>query len=61
MDSLLIQASQKKVVQALVRSHEFPSSARDEVELKGKGLVILLHGSPGSGKTMTAGKFLFLF
>lgn len=61
MESLLIEASQKKVVQALVRSHAFPSSARDEIELKGKGLVILLHGSPGLGKTMTAGKILFLF
>jgi poly(3-hydroxybutyrate) depolymerase len=34
----------------------FPKKSRDEVILKGKGLVILLHGSPGSGKTLTAGE-----
>lgn len=55
MDSLLLPSSEKKVVEALIRSHAFPLSARDEAELKGKGLVILLHGSPGSGKTMTGG------
>jgi SpoVK/Ycf46/Vps4 family AAA+-type ATPase len=40
----------------LVSSHRFPDpeNIRDQGELKGKGLVILLHGAPGSGKTLTA-------
>lgn len=53
-DSLILSQSQKTVLQALVTSHSFPDNARDQPEQKGKGLVILLHGSPGSGKTLTA-------
>lgn len=37
-------------------AHEFPSGAVDLFTQKGKGLVVLLYGSPGTGKTMTAGK-----
>jgi len=55
MDSLILPDRQKRILTALVSSHEFPDEAREEAELKGKGLVILLHGSPGSGKTLTAG------
>jgi hypothetical protein len=29
--------------------------SRDLTEAKGKGLVVVLHGPPGTGKTMTAG------
>lgn len=53
-DSLILSRTQKTVLQALVTSHSFPDNARDQPEQKGKGLVILLHGSPGSGKTLTA-------
>lgn len=53
-DSLILASEQKLVLQALVTSHEFPENARDEPEQKGKGLVVLLHGTPGSGKTLTA-------
>lgn len=53
-DSLILDSEQKLVLQALVTSHEFPDNARDEPEQKGKGLVVLLHGTPGSGKTLTA-------
>lgn len=53
-DSLILAPEQKLVLQALVTSHEFPDNARDEPEQKGKGLVVLLHGTPGSGKTLTA-------
>jgi hypothetical protein len=55
-DSLVIKDSQKLVLRALVSSHAFPSDVRDQTRQKGKGLVILLHGSPGSGKTLTAGQ-----
>ncbi|KAI9657237.1 MAG: hypothetical protein M1831_004426 [Alyxoria varia] len=55
IDSLVLPDRQKDILRALVTSHQFPTtSARDEAAQKGKGLVILLHGSPGSGKTLTA-------
>jgi SpoVK/Ycf46/Vps4 family AAA+-type ATPase len=53
--SLVMGDSQKQLLQALVTSHAFFGNARDKTLQKGSGLVILLHGSPGSGKTMTAG------
>lgn len=56
METLILQDNQKRILTALVTSHIFPEEAREESELKGKGLVILLHGTPGSGKTLTAGK-----
>lgn len=52
--NLELPNSQKRLVQALVSSHNFPNSDRDKIEQKGKGLVFLLHGPPGSGKTLTA-------
>lgn len=54
LDSLILPAPQKRLLQGLVTGHQFPDKARDVHGLKGKGLVILLHGSPGSGKTLTA-------
>lgn len=53
-DKLILEEEQKLVLQALVTSHAYPENARDQPEQKGKGLVILLHGSPGSGKTLSA-------
>lgn len=53
-DSLILPASQLRLIAALVTSHTFPTSVRDEDQQKGKGLVCLLHGPPGSGKTLTA-------
>ncbi|KAJ8113404.1 hypothetical protein ONZ43_g5163 [Nemania bipapillata] len=53
-DKLILEEEQKDVLQALVTSHSYPENVRDQPEQKGKGLVILLHGSPGSGKTLSA-------
>lgn len=36
-----------------VKSSTTPE-ARNEAQAKGKGLIVLLHGDPGSGKTLTA-------
>jgi AAA+ superfamily predicted ATPase len=47
----------KRLFQALVEAHQNNSDnpqKGDIVEGKGKGLVILLHGPPGVGKTLTA-------
>ncbi|KKY14743.1 putative aaa family atpase [Diplodia seriata] len=54
MASLIIPDAQRSLIQALVTSHRFPENARNEASLKGKGLIALLHGTPGSGKTLTA-------
>ncbi|KAF8541999.1 P-loop containing nucleoside triphosphate hydrolase protein [Trichophaea hybrida] len=53
---LILPSARKHVIRSLVNSHRFPEpdKVRDQGELKGKGLVILLHGAPGSGKTLTA-------
>ncbi|KAJ5587306.1 ATPase AAA-type core [Penicillium hispanicum] len=53
-DSLIIHDRQKLVLRSLVTSHTFPEDARDQMKQKGRGLVILLQGTPGSGKTLTA-------
>ncbi|KAG6813734.1 hypothetical protein H0H92_007686 [Tricholoma furcatifolium] len=55
-DSLVLEDSKKAVVHALVRQHSNSRrGAFDDVIVgKGKGLVGLLCGSPGTGKTLTA-------
>ena len=55
MDDIILPDNQKKVLRALIGSHTFPEQSRNEIALKGKGLVVLLHGTPGTGKTLTAG------
>lgn len=51
---LALPSDKKTLVQAVVTAHKFPEGSRDKVQQKGKGLVCLLHGPPGSGKTLTA-------
>lgn len=56
-ESLVIPEKKKNVLQALVRRHnpdDVDEAFDDFVEGKGKGLIILLHGPPGVGKTLTA-------
>ncbi|KAI0542087.1 P-loop containing nucleoside triphosphate hydrolase protein [Xylaria digitata] len=64
-DDLVIEKETKDTVLALVANHERPIRGADtridgvlsSVELvqgKGRGLIILLHGEPGVGKTSTA-------
>ncbi|KAL2856501.1 hypothetical protein BJY01DRAFT_179464 [Aspergillus pseudoustus] len=61
---LIIHASQKQMVRSLVHSHfkkremeqkhGFFGVGQDIINNKGRGLVILLHGVPGVGKSSTA-------
>ena len=60
-DDLVIPDEYKRIVKALVESHALGSQlkSRDKQQIdlirgKGKGLIILLHGVPGVGKTSTA-------
>ncbi|KAI0470206.1 P-loop containing nucleoside triphosphate hydrolase protein [Xylaria cf. heliscus] len=52
--SLVLPEKEKKLLRSLVTSHRYSDNPRDQSRQKGKGLVILLHGTPGSGKTLTA-------
>ncbi|KAF2652152.1 P-loop containing nucleoside triphosphate hydrolase protein [Lophiostoma macrostomum CBS 122681] len=52
---LVIPADHRDIVTSLVNSYtEGDLKFSDFVKGKGRGLVILLHGSPGTGKTLTA-------
>ncbi|RFU80455.1 aaa family atpase [Trichoderma arundinaceum] len=60
-DQLVLPAGHKDIVHCLVAQHFRDKEARvsdnEEVDIvrgKGKGLIILLHGAPGVGKTTTA-------
>lgn len=62
--NLVIDKEIKETVLALVQNHDRPPNSQervdgalssvDLVQGKGKGLIILLHGEPGVGKTSTA-------
>lgn len=55
-ENLQMDHERKESVRRLVSTHRtFSSGFDDFISGKGKGLVFLLHGPPGSGKTMTAG------
>lgn len=58
-DDLQLDPKYKTLIKALVQSHERSNSnsgtqVEDVVNDKGKGLVLLFHGPPGVGKTLTA-------
>ncbi|KAK5079140.1 hypothetical protein LTR64_002439 [Lithohypha guttulata] len=53
--ALLIPARQKSLVHSLVKTHVSKTEEFDDmIANKGKGLVFVLHGCPGVGKTFTA-------
>ncbi|KAB5533439.1 P-loop containing nucleoside triphosphate hydrolase protein [Coniochaeta sp. 2T2.1] len=55
--TLIMEKTSKSLLKALVQTHH-SNKGKDEkadfIEGKGKGLVILLHGPPAVGKTLTA-------
>ena len=56
-DKLILPTSQKEVLYSLVNAHVTGRASFDDIiPGKGKGMVFLLHGSVGAGKTVTAGK-----
>lgn len=54
--SLVLPADKKSIVKGMVSSHKFHAAETidDVVQGKGRGLVFVLHGPPGVGKTLTA-------
>ena len=59
-DMLQMEVEQKEMVRGIIESHHASSSSFDDfIPGKGRGLVFLLHGPPGCGKTLTAGMCIF--
>jgi AAA+ superfamily predicted ATPase len=52
--NLVADEDMKELVLALVTNQLATESATDLIDNKGNGLIMLLHGSPGTGKTFTA-------
>ncbi|KAL2037820.1 hypothetical protein N7G274_009545 [Stereocaulon virgatum] len=54
-DSLVIGSKQKNLIHSLVKQHSSnPTGYDDIIQGKGRGLIGLLSGNPGCGKTLTA-------
>lgn len=51
---LVVPDVTKELIQAAVTAHGHHLMAPDIITDKGQGLLILLHGGPGTGKTLTA-------
>ncbi len=54
-DRLVLGPKTKELITALVEVRISAGRAEDIIGGKGNGLMILLHGGPGTGKTLTAG------
>jgi hypothetical protein len=54
-DRLVLDPKTKELITALVEVRIAAGRAEDIIGGKGNGLMILLHGGPGTGKTLTAG------
>ncbi|PMD60574.1 P-loop containing nucleoside triphosphate hydrolase protein [Hyaloscypha bicolor E] len=53
-DRLVLDSKTKELITALVQVRIATGRVEDIIEGKGNGLMILLHGGPGTGKTLTA-------
>ncbi len=53
-DHLVVDSETKELIQALVIRQIASEQGTDIIDRKGNGLIILLHGGPGTGKTLTA-------
>ena len=56
-DCLALEEEYKDILETMVWAHTDKASGLRS-SAAGKGLSILLHGEPGVGKTLTAGKYL---
>lgn len=51
-ENLVLEQNKKNMIMALIKNHD--NTNEDFINTKGKGLVFLLHGPPGVGKTLSA-------
>jgi flagellar biosynthesis GTPase FlhF len=61
-DNLILPGDIKNTIQSIVWSSKQPGDkikawSADSIQEKGEGQIFLLHGTPGVGKTCTAGTF----
>ncbi|KAH6649100.1 hypothetical protein BKA67DRAFT_539096 [Truncatella angustata] len=54
LDNLVRNGKIKRLIQALVSNQVEAENSTDIISGKGNGLILLLHGGPGTGKTLTA-------
>src|SRR5438045_6779750 len=58
-DSLVLARPLKRMIHSIVKVQCQPGKSfqfDDIIKGKGKGMIMLLHGAPGTGKTLTVGK-----
>lgn len=53
-ESLEIDRKTRRMIQALISNQIETEKSTDLINGKGNGLILLLHGGPGTGKTLTA-------
>ncbi|CAO2651416.1 Nn.00g039860.m01.CDS01 [Neocucurbitaria sp. VM-36] len=53
-DRVVLKSQKKELIKALVTVHLSTMAATDVIDDKGQGLIMLFHGGPGTGKTLTA-------
>lgn len=53
-EHLVVDIETKDLIQALITEQIARGQGTDTIDGKGNGLIILLHGGPGTGKTFTA-------
>jgi hypothetical protein len=53
-EGLVLDKKTKRLIQALVSNQIEAEKGTDLISGKGNGLILLLHGGPGTGKTLTA-------
>lgn len=53
-ERLVLDSSKKRLIKALITVQIDAKQPLDVIEGKGNGLILLLHGAPGTGKTLTA-------
>ncbi|KAI1415685.1 hypothetical protein F5Y13DRAFT_156585 [Hypoxylon sp. FL1857] len=53
-ESLVLEGKTKRLIQALISDQIETERSTDLISGKGNGLILLLHGGPGTGKTLTA-------
>jgi AAA+ superfamily predicted ATPase len=51
---LVLKNTKKELIRALIAEHAAGGEPADVIEGKGNGIILLLHGGPGTGKTLTA-------
>lgn len=57
---LVLDEKTKEMIHALVEVQKTAEKMDDIISGKGNGLIVLLHGSPGTGKTLTAERYAIL-